>query len=209
MSLYTTKPLRKLVKRHFSPARVRGSDVELVIGAVNLHTGQRREWNKQDVGPESILASSAFPVAFEPVKIDGQLYTDDGVRETTPLEAAIKGGCDRIYVIQTGRAGVVSGHLPGKPHLWDIAARNLAAMMAEIELWDLKVAGLYNIIIHHQGFAQMAETAEVCGDKRRVDIRIIEPSEPLGDPLDFGNAKSLTNMERGREAAAQMVGAWE
>jgi NTE family protein len=58
---------------------------------------------------EHLLASSAIPVFFPSVEIDGCYYGDGSIRNTAPLSPAINLGADRIIAIG------VSGPPPAKP----------------------------------------------------------------------------------------------
>lgn len=195
LSMFTTAPLRKLLERHYKPAKVKGSDVEVEIGAVSVHTGKRRVWTKEHLPAEAILASSAFPMGFEPVEVDGELYIDDGIREVAPLDQAIKAGCEEIWVVLNSPQDVLAGELPKRPRFWDLGLRILATMIMEIELNDLRAANFYNILAKGGH-----ET-----DKKFVKIVVIQPAAPLGDPLDFGNKKAKKNIEKGKQAAIEVL----
>lgn len=88
--IYNTAPLRKLVYANLRPEAYKTSGVKLRMGAVSFETGDYRYITEetQNLG-EWIMASSAFPCAFPPVKIDGQTWMDGGVRDVTPLKDVI------------------------------------------------------------------------------------------------------------------------
>jgi NTE family protein len=48
-----------------------------------------------------VLASSAIPVLFRPIEIDGAYYTDGGVRLNVPLTPAIALGATQVVVVAT------------------------------------------------------------------------------------------------------------
>jgi len=56
------------------------------------------------IGPLHTLASAAIPLLFPPVSIDGQLYVDGAVRQSTPIAPAIRLGASHALVIGTSRA---------------------------------------------------------------------------------------------------------
>lgn len=193
LSMYSTAPLRRLVRENLSPRRVAESGRMLRVGAVDLITGARRVWS-ESAGTalwDAVLASSSFPVAFEPVQIDGGLYTDDGVREVTPVEAAIQAGADSIDVLICSP----EGRVPRRPKTGiDAALRCLDAAVDEIEKWDLKVVDLYNGL----------SGAGIASDKRPIDIRILRPIDSLGDPLDFDPKLTRSRFELGVEDAKRL-----
>jgi NTE family protein len=54
------------------------------------------------------LASAAIPFLFPAVRIDGQLYSDGGLRQNVPLAPALRLGADRLIIVSPR-------HLPSKP----------------------------------------------------------------------------------------------
>jgi NTE family protein len=62
------------------------------------------------VGPHHALASAAIPLLFPPVRIDGELYLDGGLRQNTPISPALRLGATHIFAIGSSREvkGVVS-----------------------------------------------------------------------------------------------------
>jgi len=61
--------------------------------AVGLHSGP--------VMP-ALLASTAIPAIFPPVRIGGQLLNDGGFAHQAPFESVVAAGATRIYVLPTG-----------------------------------------------------------------------------------------------------------
>ena len=188
-SVYCTAPLQKLVRSRLKPGAIRTSGKKLCIGAVSLNTGERRVWTEQDDDiATGVLASSSFPGMFEPIESDGELFTDDGVRETTPVANAIEAGATRIDVIQDFPVGVTGG-FASRPTTLRVVERVLAAMSAEIVVGDLKVAELYNAIIR--------ANVEVPG-KRVVELNMLRPAEVLlENSLDFDPGLIRTNFAKG------------
>ncbi|WP_415183074.1 patatin-like phospholipase family protein [Phaeovulum sp.] len=61
----------------------------------------RREGVPTRIGPQHLLASSALPFVFAPVRIKGRYYGDGALRLTSPLSPAIHTGADKIVIIAT------------------------------------------------------------------------------------------------------------
>lgn len=57
---------------------------------------------------EHIMASSAIPVFFPPVNVDGRYYGDGSLRNSAPLSPAIHLGADRILVVGVRNWGQVT-----------------------------------------------------------------------------------------------------
>jgi NTE family protein len=187
-SVYTTQPLRKFVGTHLDAKRVGASGKTLRVSAVSLFTGRRRVWNEvSDTLIDGVLASSAMPLFFEPVRVDGDLYVDGGIRQTTPLHDAIYAGAHEIDVVVLDEQ-YPEGSFPEHPKALDVGKRTLGTMLIEIEAANLMVAELHNRLIDAG-----------CGDteKVRLNLRVLRPSQPLGDPLDFSPDKIRREMDQG------------
>ncbi len=73
------------------------------------------------VGCAKALASSAIPIFFPSVQIDGRYFGDGCIRNTTPLSPAINLGADRIVAIgvqgQSTHPSRVAGKNCSRPRL--------------------------------------------------------------------------------------------
>lgn len=197
-SIYNSAPLASLIRDNFSQDKMRASGKKFRVGAVSLNTGNYKVFDEtyEDM-TGAILASASFPAAFLPIEIDGQLCTDGGVRQITPLKSAIELGFDAIDVIITSPENSLS-NFTGKS-LIKIGPRILDIMLTEILQNDLKLAMTINKLIK--------EGANI-PNKRYIEIRIFRPIEPLpGSSLAFeqefinkqisigyGDAKKITGM---------------
>ena len=63
------------------------------------------------------MASSAIPVLFPPVEIDGEYYIDGGVRQNAPLHPLLYGGAEKIFVISTRAENPTQSNEPLNPTL--------------------------------------------------------------------------------------------
>lgn len=68
---------------------------KLYIAVTNLNTGQLEIIEE---GPlfRAVMASSALPLVFQPVEIDGQLYVDGGLLENMPIRPLVYADLDLI-----------------------------------------------------------------------------------------------------------------
>jgi NTE family protein len=66
------------------------------------------------IGPHHALASAAIPMLFPPVKIEGELYLDGGLRQNTPIAPALRLGATHIFAIGSSREvkGIVTNEGP-------------------------------------------------------------------------------------------------
>ena len=76
---------------------------DVYICAADLYTGERIAFGHPYAPdaelPDAVLASTAIPGVFPPVKIDGRHYVDGGVKSATSLDLAVDAGCDAIVCI--------------------------------------------------------------------------------------------------------------
>lgn len=117
------RPLQALLQREFSQKHlnraIEGRDLHALCittssyGAgtsVTFFQGDRsiKPWARARrcgeavlIEPDHILASAALPLAFAPVRLNGDFYGDGALRSTSPLSPAIHTGADKVLVIAT------------------------------------------------------------------------------------------------------------
>ena len=75
----------------------------LYICAVDLFSGELVPFGRPDAPaaplPDAVLASTAIPGVFPPVKINDRSYVDGGAASATSLDLATKAGCDAILCV--------------------------------------------------------------------------------------------------------------
>ncbi len=124
-SLLDTDPLRKLLTNHINFAQieenVKNKKYDSVIITANnyfdnaavsfidhnktaQHTWQ--SWNDSrripeytKILPDHVMASSAIPMLFPPISINGADYGDGCVRNSTPCSPSLRMGADKLFVI--------------------------------------------------------------------------------------------------------------
>lgn len=121
-SLLDTSPLRTLLEENVDSTALAhvldGGARTLALTATNYHSGiaitfyqgardlagwtrTGRMGARASLGVQHVLASSAIPVFFPPVEIDGAFYADGCIRLGTPFSPAIHLGADRALAIGT------------------------------------------------------------------------------------------------------------
>jgi predicted acylesterase/phospholipase RssA len=102
-SLVDSAPYDNLLRRLVNEESVRQSPKRLHITATNWIQGTARYFCNPDFhdgyGIKAIMASTAIPGVFPPVRIDRDIYVDGGVVQNTPLNAAIEFGGTNLHVI--------------------------------------------------------------------------------------------------------------
>jgi predicted acylesterase/phospholipase RssA len=135
---------------------------------------------------DAAVASSAIPLAFEPVRIGGREFVDAGQFSNQPLDAAVAAGADAILVVLTAPSGG-TGVRRRESNLVELSARLL-----EVASWRQ---------LNLQLAAHGAENLRA-GREGAPAVVVVEPVAPLPGGLlafDAGLADEL--MRRGDEDA--------
>ena len=194
-SVGTQVPLEKLLRRVVDQEAVRKSGIKLRMPAVNMRTRRVRVFDESyhDL-VEAALASSSFPMAFEPIKIGGDYYTDGGVAEVAPLKPAMQWGAEEVLVILTKDPFDDQG----KPKY----SNALEFGKAIIDTMSLDV--LVNDIIHCHKVNEQVRRGERNDNKRVVDIKVFAPSEKMEGSLDFSPNLMRARIELGEHDFAML-----
>lgn len=190
-SFYDSSPLHYLIKKNISLEKIRASGKKVAVGALNLHTGKYTIFNQDnDNFIDAILASSAFPAAFCPVKIDNDLYIDGGMKTLSPVKVAIEMGATEIDVITTS-PDVRDKKFMKDPNIIDIVRRAFDVATDKILSNDIEIAQMHN---------KLAEAG--LDDRKLIKLRIIKPHYNLIDNvLDFDPIKIREMIDKGYKDA--------
>ncbi len=191
-SVYDSTPLQKWIDSELNLDLLAKSGKLLRVGCTSWRTGQYTFATEKDPNIKRwVMASSSYPVFMLPIEIGDDLWTDGGLRSVTPLGEAIRLGAEEIDVIMCSR--------PDLPSDWDwhkeaaipgFLMQSMSIMSDEIMMADLQVCGLKN------------DLAELTDRYRKVKIRLLRPSAPLGvEPMDFGQENIQRLIQIGYEDA--------
>jgi len=154
-SLLDTAPLREFLTEALPFERI-GANLDagrlgaLAMPATDLYTGdgvvfldappsvplwKRGRWSieRTRIGVDHVMASSAIPVFFPPIEIDGRYFGDGSVRNTAPLSPAINLGAERIIAIGVRQPGAETGSVKHDkpPSIAQVAGSLLDAVMLD------------------------------------------------------------------------------
>lgn len=173
MSLFDDAFVRNLAAAHLDADDFAAARIPLYITATNLRTGQREILHEGSV-LQALLASSAIPGLFPPVRIGGELYVDGGVADPTDIAAAVELGAERVIAISL------------RPELADREPRNVVdVLLRSIE------------IVNEQ---RVTCTREHAG--HQVDVVYFRPGLGSGNPASFDRVEEL--IERSYEMACSV-----
>lgn len=175
-SVYNSQPIIDMLNAGIKMDKIHSSGKQVVVGAVSLTSGEYKVFDKDYHDfPNAVCASAAYPGMLLPIELDGQLWTDGGVKEITPLKAAIDLGATEIDIIISSPVNDTK-KFPYKPNAINVITRTLDLMSDEVIANDLETALEYNELV------LQGKTI----DKRFIKINIIRPTENLtDDSLDF------------------------
>jgi NTE family protein len=199
-SVYNSAPLQKLVRSRLDPVKIKTSGRKLRVGAVNIDTGEYKLFKESDPNiVDGVLASSSFPVMLTPIYTEGSWWTDGGVRNVTPLNAAIDLGATEIDVVLTmpKKEEIV----PKKKYTSiQIALRSLEYMMDEIVRTDFDKVQLINEILANLP----SDKLKINSKYKPIKLRLFQPDVSLThNSLDFSQKNIRAMYKVGLEIGAR------
>lgn len=190
-SFYNAAPLHSTLRRLLSAERIRSSGRQLRVGAVCLESGHFQLFDEKTPDIVSaVLASAAFPSVLQPVKLQGNLWFDGGVRVETPISAAIRAGADEVDIVLSSPLAYEAKQAGSSLDAFGIAMRAIDFMSSEITEKDLKLARCTNVLV-----------ANGASRKRIVKFNVIRPLADLGDTFDFSYERGMDMFEQGYKDA--------
>lgn len=186
-SFYDSTPLHDLIKNGVNLETIRKAGKKISVGTVSLSSGKYTTFDQSsDYFVDAVIASASFPGMLSPVRFLGQLWTDGGVKEISPIKKAIEMGASEIDIIITSPQTRVK-HFVEKPSTVDILKRSFDLSTDKIMANDIEKVEMYNLL---------AEAG--LSEKRFVKINILRPDYNLiEDLLDFRPEKIQEMMKKG------------
>ncbi|MFI5321764.1 MAG: patatin-like phospholipase family protein, partial [Myxococcota bacterium] len=202
-SLVDTTPLRRFldIALHADEGALPGVAQNLALGrlralaitASSYSTGQSvtfvqgqgaTHWERADrrsiaceMRVEHVMASSALPLFFPAIAVDGSYYGDGGIRLTAPLSPAVHLGARRIVAISTryGRSQEEAGQtlIDGYPPIAQMLGVLFNAVFLDLVDADALALQRINEIIDRMPPDQR-------GALRRVELLQLRPTRDLG-----------------------------
>ncbi len=198
--LLDTAPLGEMLAERLRYDRIEmhvrsGALRALAILATNLYTAdgivflqahrevplwKRSRWSveRTRIEPAHLLASSAIPLFFPSVQIDGRHFGDGSVRNTTPLSPAIQLGADRIFAIGV-RSPELATETSGARHRHPPTVAQVAGTLLDAVMLD----ALEVDVEHGQRVNSSVLRRPVVredGDLRWIDILHVSPNYSFG-----------------------------
>ena len=194
-------PLRKLLEKYIDSSVLQRSIENKTLHALSINaTGYSshqsvafyhghsslKNWKRaQRIGistritVDHLMASSAIPFLFSPVKLNREFFSDGSIRQTAPISPALHLGADRVLVIGNRQAEPKLERIsnPKPPTLGEIAGHALNSVF--LDSLDADIERLQRI----------NKTVNLIGDQarekhgvtlRQVEVQVISPSDDIG-----------------------------
>lgn len=98
LSVSSNQVVPSLLRKHFRGASFEDAKLRLGIVATNLTRGEKRVFTEGPLA-RAILASTAIPGVFEPVRIEGDQYVDGCIVASVDMTTAVEMGATEIFAI--------------------------------------------------------------------------------------------------------------
>ena len=128
---------------------------------------------------DHLMASSAIPFLFSPVKLNREFFSDGSIRQTAPISPALHLGADRVLVIGNRQIDYELERVsdPKPPTLGEIAGHTLNSIF--LDSLDADIERLQRInktvnLIDDQSREQHGVTL------RQIEVQVISPSDDIG-----------------------------
>lgn len=220
-SLLDNSPLRRLLERRIDFGRVRealatGHLESLAISAAGYSSARSFAFYESRVRPaagaspwprgvpvelgiDHLMASSAVPFLFPPVRMHGEYFGDGAMRQVAPLSPAIRLGADRLFVVG------VRGERQRVPLNADAAPSPSFGRQFGFMLDTLFMDSLHAGVAQLERVNRLVEQSSVpnADGLRHIDSLVLVPSEDLGGIA----ARHARQMPRTVRALLRILGA--
>lgn len=135
--LYANETLRKLVCRYVGDTNFDDLQVPVLVIATEMETGEPAVFSQGKLEP-AVLASTAIPGVFPPIKIGNVEYVDGAMMSNCGLKPAWDHGARRMVVIESPHILPDRGFGVMKPLVRALSVSLLRLCHLEIELFSQK-----------------------------------------------------------------------
>lgn len=221
----------RFLKARINLRRLRRSRIRVVMTAADLYTGREKffvnrpvEEIEQDPGADAafirshfetagdlikaVIASSAFPIAYEPVPMENGLWSDGGLVSKTPITPAIRLGADVLFLITVDPAQDV---LPKIKSFFDVGMRAFDVLMARNVMAEMRLLETVNQICENQATKMGIRPEQVqleigARTYRYLKSITVRPAAPLqATLLDFDGKIVRPAIEQGYKDGVKAV----
>ena len=197
-SIIDTTPLQNLIKAKINPDVIKQAPVKLLIGAVNIYSGEILYVDPSHPDfLDFVVASTAIPVMM-PVKIiNGIPYVDGGLRDVAPFGKAINEGANEIVCVCC-QSEKLANQTYNYRDLLVFVDKLTDITVNEIINNDLKMVNTINVLVdEHQGLNGIRHAKY-----KHVKSTLIRPATEIFLDIQKFTQKDIVDlMNRGYEDA--------
>jgi len=157
-----------------------GMSVSFCMGGPSLELWERaqRVGVRAEIGVAHLMASSAIPFVFPPIRIGAEFFGDGAMRQVAPTAPALHLGADRILVIEDAPIGtrIAPDASNDPPSLAQIGSHVLASIFNDALGSDLEKVRLVNVAVRQIPPERLASSPMPLRD---VALLVLTPSVPL------------------------------
>lgn len=138
----------------------------------------------------ALLASSALPFIFDPIRIDGTTYWDGGLVDNTPIIPLYDSGCSVIIVVHLNRTTIVDKSKYPEANIIEIFPRSSIGEFIDGTL-DFSPSNAYKRML--QGYEDAKSTLETIFKVLQTQTKLLEGVSGFvqGDEYTYENLKVI------------------
>lgn len=205
MGWFSNSPLERLLAEHATGTL----KADFLCGVVNDRTGEYIEHkipkgsSVSDRDRKFILASTAIPGVFDPVKIDGDWHVDGGVRVQAPISPVLSDEVEEVVIVNCSVPDKKRDS--GSKDLVDVIMKAVGDMMDEIFNKDQREFHRINRIVR-QAQKKGVQLLSPSGKPYKVyESLTVSTVEDLGSALDFSKHTARARFRIGVEAITRQA----
>jgi NTE family protein len=128
---------------------------------------------------DHLMASSAIPFLFSPVKLNREYFGDGSIRQSAPISPALHLGADRILVIGNRKVEIDLERIsnPKPPTLGEIAGHTLNSIFLDSLDADLERLQRINKTVNLISEKEREKNGLTL---RQIEVQVISPSNDIG-----------------------------
>lgn len=179
LGLLDTAPLEELLRREADLQKLKASRTKVGLFTTDLCSLETRFITTDDIMSTNelidvLMATSAVPIAFPPRQLQGKgLWVDGGLVRNTPMQTAVDRGAEEIYTVLLHP----DKHEVCPANMWQVIARCLDIVLDASAKKEIDHSQLYTRLMNSEG------TEDDTGSRRKVDIHVFQPHEPVDTNL--------------------------
>lgn len=207
-SIFGNKPLQKLLREN---VRLADFAIPCIIGAVNLYDGEyatfspsgdQKVWTDEDFRL-ALLASTAIPVVWEPVRLLGGRWVDGGVRNISPIADVLAFEPDEVVIISCSNREPMPAAGPLNNAV-QIGMRSLDIATQEIFENDVETFLRTNRLVEEAAAAGVTLHHSDGRPYKCYQCLVIEPQIDLGPTLEFSPKLNAERYRHGWDRAKEV-----